>query len=89
MSSCNFENDLTILQKNSYNDIPLHVFQTYKNDIPLNVKEGMEILRKQNKEFKFYFYNDDNMREFIKINYDKRFYDFTNNRIIFLMDDKK
>ena len=32
----------------------------------------MEILRKQNKEFKFYFYNDDNMRQFIKINYDKR-----------------
>jgi hypothetical protein len=31
----------------------------------------------------------DNTDKYSKINYDKRFYDFTNNRIIFLMENKK
>ena len=31
----------------------------------------------------------DNNDKYSKVNYDKRFYDFTNNRIIFLLDNKK
>lgn len=57
---------------NIYNYIPCQVFQTYKNVIPQNVKEGMLKLRKQNPEFRFYYYNDDEMKLFIKNNYGSR-----------------
>ena len=57
---------------NTYNNIPCQVFQTYKNVIPENVKEGMMKLRKQNPEFRFYYYNDDDMQIFIKNNYGPR-----------------
>lgn len=57
---------------NIYNNIPCQVFQTYKNVIPESVKEGMLKLRKQNPEFRFYYYNDDDMELFIKNNYGHR-----------------
>tara|TARA_B110000971_G_scaffold69922_1_gene71658 strand:- start:7748 stop:9916 length:2169 start_codon:yes stop_codon:yes gene_type:complete len=63
------------------NDIPLHVIQTYKNIIPHTIQDGMELLRKQNPEFKFYFYNDDDILDFIKNNYDKDVLDSFNKLI--------
>ena len=58
------------------NGIPLQVFQTFKKDIPYDVKIGMKKLRDQNKNFNFYFYDDNDVIKFIKDNFDNRFIQF-------------
>jgi len=54
--------------------IPLHVFQTYKKDMPQSVKNGVLALRNQNPDFCFYLYTDDAMEHFIKESFDMNVY---------------
>ena len=53
------------------NGIPLQVFQTYKRNMNYNVLQGMKLLRDKNTEFKFYFYDDEDMKKFIVLNFDE------------------
>ena len=72
-----YKNNLHIYQKMLHEieeepvQIPLHIYQTYKN-VPLTgvIAEAHELLKKQNPEFTFHLYDDDMCREFIKQNYD-------------------
>lgn len=51
--------------------IPKNVYQTYKRPIPSVIQESMSILQKQNKNFKFYFFDDEMCQNFIKEHFDK------------------
>jgi hypothetical protein len=52
--------------------IPLNIFQTWKTlNLPENMKKNVEILQTKNPEFKYYLYDDDMCREFIKNNFHK------------------
>ena len=50
--------------------IPKNVYQTYKTPIPKCIVESMDKLKNQNKDFNFYFFDDDMCREFIKEHFD-------------------
>ena len=61
----------TIPQK-IYSIIPLNIFQTWTTtDLPQKMKENVELLQNQNPEFKYYLYDDDMCREFIKNNFEE------------------
>jgi mannosyltransferase OCH1-like enzyme len=57
--------------KNSYNSIiPLNIFQTwYTKEIPSKMVETVNLIKKQNPEFKHYLYDDNECMEFIKDNF--------------------
>ena len=62
---------LHITKKNITSIIPLNLFQTwYTLDLPKNMKENVDLLKKQNPEFKHYLYDDAMCREFISQNFD-------------------
>ncbi len=62
-----FVNDIII-----YSIIPLNIFQTWHTlDLPPDMKETVELLKKQNPEFKHYLYDDNMCREFIKNNFNE------------------
>ncbi len=51
--------------------IPLNLFQTwYTKDLPLGMQTCVNNLRKINPEFKYYFYDDKDCRNYIKKNFD-------------------
>ena len=51
--------------------IPLNIFQTwYTKDLPPKMKECVESIKMCNPEFKYYLYDDNDCREFIKHNFD-------------------
>ena len=57
-----------ILEKNK---IPKIIHQTFKtNDLPQEIKESVDQLRKMNPDYEYRFYNDDDCLDFIKENYD-------------------
>jgi mannosyltransferase OCH1-like enzyme len=52
--------------------IPLVVYQTwYTKDLPLTMKNNVDNLKNQNPEFKFFLYDDDENRDFIKDNFNE------------------
>jgi len=52
--------------------IPLNIFQTWHTlNLPPKMKENVELLQRQNPEFKYYLYDDNMCREFIKNNFDE------------------
>lgn len=54
-------------EKKIYSLIPLNVFQTWHTlNLPTNMNNCVNLLKKQNPEFNFYLYDDDMCREFIK-----------------------
>lgn len=54
------------------NNIPLNIYQTYKNNPPEHIKEAMNILKSQNPEFNHYFFDDTDISNFIKKNFHPR-----------------
>jgi mannosyltransferase OCH1-like enzyme len=51
--------------------IPLNIFQTwYTKDLPLAMKESVELLKSQNPEFTYQLFDDNDCREFIAANFD-------------------
>ena len=55
-----------------YSIIPLNIFQTWHSlDLPTKMKENVELLKRQNPEFKHYLYDDNMCRQFIKDNFDE------------------
>jgi len=66
----NFINKLLI--KNDERIIPLNIFQTWHTlNLPLDMKQNVELLKMQNTEFKHFLYDDAMCREFIKNNFDE------------------
>jgi mannosyltransferase OCH1-like enzyme len=65
--------NVNILKNNeNFGAIPLNLFQTWNTlNLPPKMKENVELLKKQNPEFKYYLYDDNMCREFIKTNFDK------------------
>jgi mannosyltransferase OCH1-like enzyme len=55
-----------------YNSIiPLKIYQTwYTKDLPIKMKECVELLKSQNPRFEHYLFDDNDCREFIKDNFD-------------------
>jgi len=52
--------------------VPLNIFQTWHTlDLPPNMKKNVELLQKENPEFKYHLYSDDMCREFIQHNFGK------------------
>jgi mannosyltransferase OCH1-like enzyme len=50
--------------------IPLNIFQTWHSlELPEKMRENVELLKRQNPEFKHYLYDDNMCREFIKDNF--------------------
>lgn len=63
----NENNDDTIIQS----IIPLKIYQTwYTKDLPELLQNNIDILKKQNPEFKFFLFDDNDCREFIKLYFD-------------------
>ena len=51
--------------------VPLNIFQTWwTKDLPVKMKETVELLKSDNPEFNHYLYDDDMMYTFIKDNFD-------------------
>jgi len=47
--------------------IPLHIYQTwYTKDLPLKMRERVELLKRENPMFKHHLYDDNDCREFIR-----------------------
>jgi len=59
--------------KPDYNPIiPLKIYQTwYTKDLPIKMKERVEILKRQNPRFEHFLFDDNDCREFIKNNFDE------------------
>ena len=57
--------------KNHYSPtIPLNIYQTwYTKDLPPNMKKNVDNLKIQNPEFTFHLYDDNECREFIRLNF--------------------
>jgi len=57
--------------KEKYNSIiPKNIFQTWcTKELPLKMKENMELLKQQNPEFRHFLFDDDDCREFIQDNF--------------------
>lgn len=63
-------------------EIPLNIFQTWKTDnLPPNMKKIIDDIKKDNPEFKYKCFNDNECTEFIKENFDEKVLD-AYNRII-------
>lgn len=55
------------LKSHYKNIIPLNIFQTwYTKDLPLKMKERVELLKKQNPKFNHFLYDDNDCRQFIQ-----------------------
>jgi mannosyltransferase OCH1-like enzyme len=75
----NLYNNKTIYYKIN---IPLNIYQTwYTKDLPIKMKDCVNILKKTNPEFNYYLYDDDDCRTFIKDNFSEEILD-TFDRII-------
>lgn len=58
--------------ENYYSIIPLNIFQTWHTlELPPKMKNNVELLKRQNPEFKHHLYDDKMCRDFIEQNYDK------------------
>jgi mannosyltransferase OCH1-like enzyme len=58
--------------------IPLNVYQTWKTkNLQPKMLECVESLRKDNPEFTFHLFDDDDCREFIRNNYDNDVHNLT------------
>jgi mannosyltransferase OCH1-like enzyme len=66
------KNNIVEPPKQIYSIIPLNIFQTWHTlDLPPKMKENVELLQRQNPEFKYYLYDDAMCRKFIKTNFDE------------------
>jgi len=64
--------------------IPLNIFQTWHtNNLPYKMKENINLLIKQNPEFKHYIFDIKKCREFIRIHFDHKVLDAYDNLIPF------
>ena len=55
----------------SKSEIPYNIFQTWHTlDLPIYMKQNVELLKTQNPEFNYYLYDDTMCRDFIKSYYD-------------------
>lgn len=62
--------------------IPLNIFQTWHSlELPEKMRENVELLKRQNPEFKHYLYDDNMCREFIKDNF--------NDDVLYIFDKLK
>jgi mannosyltransferase OCH1-like enzyme len=62
--------DKTNQENNS--EIPLHIYQTWhSNQLPKYMQECVDKLKKDNPEFEYHFYDDNQCREYIKDNFNK------------------
>jgi len=58
--------------KNFIYSIPLNIFQTWHTlNLPPNMSETVELVKKKNPEFRHFLYDDKMCREFIKNNFDE------------------
>ena len=56
-----------VIPKKIYSLVPLNIFQTwYTLNLPTHMNETVELLKRQNPEFKHFLYDDKMCREFIK-----------------------
>jgi mannosyltransferase OCH1-like enzyme len=54
------------------NEIPLNIFQTWSTkDLPVHMKNNVDKLQKQNPEFKYHLFDDDDCREYISKHFDE------------------
>jgi len=61
-----------VIKEKDNSIIPLNIYQTWHTkDLPPLMKQNCEKLKCDNPEFKYYLYDDDDCREFIKNNFDK------------------
>ena len=69
----NINNNILILQNlGNIKTIPLNLYQTWNTlDLPLKMKQNVELLKKQNPEFTHYLYDDKMCRDFIEQHFDK------------------
>ena len=52
--------------------IPLNIYQYWNSlNLPKKLKENVDLIKKNNPEFKYYLYDDEMCRKFIKHNFDK------------------
>ena len=67
--SINFIKKLFIQKKNKKRVIPMHIVQVWhdKKEIPVSVKECINLIKKQNPEFKHSLFDEKECREFIEI----------------------
>ena len=62
--------DYVKMKKNAV--IPLNIYQTWHTKkLPKKMQENVDCLKRINPEFKYYLYDDNDCREFIKKNFDK------------------
>ena len=69
-----FQNSDKFIKKKSYNSIiPLNIFQTWdnKNNLPYNMRRAINNIKKNNPEFKYELYTDNECLKFIKDNFDE------------------
>lgn len=68
-----YENDdLVSITLNELNLIPRTIYQTWKSkDMPPEIKNVVDQLKKDNPEFTYLLFDDDDMRNFISENFDK------------------
>ena len=61
-----------IFFKPNYNSIiPLKIYQTwYTKELPVKMKECVELLKSQNPRFEHYLFDDNDCREFIMANFE-------------------
>jgi mannosyltransferase OCH1-like enzyme len=58
--------------ENEKNVIPLDIYQTWETkELPPKMKESVEKLKKENPEFSYHLYNDEDRRNFIMQNFEK------------------
>ena len=68
----NLENKDNDNETNNTTIIPLHIYQTWHtNSLPKYMQECVDKLKKENPEFEYHFYNDDDCRNYIKDNFNR------------------
>jgi mannosyltransferase OCH1-like enzyme len=59
---------------NSVRKIPLNLFQTWHTkDLPPAMRESVELLKSQNPEFNYQLFDQEDCRNFIMVNFERRF----------------
>ena len=68
----NLENNQDKTNQENNSEIPLHIYQTWhSNQLPKYMQECVDKLKKDNPEFEYHFYDDNQCREYIKDNFNK------------------
>jgi mannosyltransferase OCH1-like enzyme len=68
----NFYNKPYVLSNDISNNIPLDIYQTwFTKNLPIKMKQRVDMLKRQNPEFNYHLYDDADCREFIEKNFDR------------------